>query len=132
MTKTKLPLTDLQHTTKEIHLLERTKDSTSTIIGFYSSEKLAVDSVKHHVEATIDKAVQDAHASSGSQHIGIYIQEGFLISKNEVEVDDLIDFDKIEDPEEFPGEGYHVAEDLGDVKDQAPGADFAKNGGDFF
>ena len=99
------------NSTKAVYLLERTKDAESNIIGFYSSEKLAIKAVKRHVEATIDKAVNKSHEDSQDQHTGIYIQEGFLISKNEVEVDTLVDFEKIEDPEEF----HHPAEDLGDL-----------------
>ena len=99
----------MSNTNKAVFLLERTKDAVSNIIGFYSSEELAIQAVKRHVEATIDKAV--AVSSPGAdQHTGIYIQEGFMISKNDVEVDDEVDFEKIEDPEEF-----HIAEDLGDL-----------------
>ena len=70
---------------------------------------------------TIDESVRKAHVESG-QHTGIYIQEGFMISKNDVEVDDEVDFEKIEDEDEFQkavlseSPPYHVAEDLGDVK----------------
>ena len=103
----------MSNTTKAVFLLERTKDSTSNIIGFYSSEDLAIDAVKRLVEARIDIAVSERGPSD--DHIGIYIQEGFMISKNEVEVDDNVDFEKIEDPEEF-----YIAEDLGDVKDTRP------------
>ncbi len=99
----------MSNETKAVYLLERTKDAASNIIGFYSSEKLAVAAVKRHVEATIDKAV--ATEKRTETHTGIYIQEGFMISKNEVEIDDDVDFDKIEDPAEF----HHIAEDLGDV-----------------
>lgn len=112
----------MSNTNKAVFLLERTKDAVSNIIGFYSSEELAIAAVKRHVEATIDKAVVEAQVSSESQHTGIYIQEGFMISKNEVEIDDDVDFDKIEDPEEFHSDlsdqdiQYPVTEDLGDVK----------------
>ena len=118
----------MSNTNKAVFLLERTKDSVSNIIGFYSSEDLAVTAVKRHVATSINEAVTKSHAETGL-HTGIYIQEGFLISKNEVEVDDEVDFDKIEDPEEFPeppvgdandGEPqphrHHPAEDLGDVE----------------
>jgi len=112
----------MKNETKAVYLLERTKDLTSNIIGFYSSEELAIAAVKRHVIATIDGEIARAHKESGL-HTGLYIQEGFLISKNEVEVDEDVAFDKIEDPEEFHSDlsdqdiQYHPAEDLGDVKD---------------
>lgn len=87
---------------KDIFLLERTKDSVSNIIGFYSSEERAVEAVKRHVLAHIDEAVKES--IDGSDHVGIYISEGFLISRNEVEVDEDAEFSKIEDPQEFPAE----------------------------
>lgn len=98
--------------TKAVYLLERTKDAATVIIGFYSTEERAIEAVKRHVENTIDEAVIKSALESPSPTIGIYIQEGFLISTNEVEVDDEVNFEKIEDTEEF-----HIAEDLGDVKD---------------
>ncbi len=109
---------------KEIYLFERTKDAVSNIIGFYSSEELAIEAVKRHVEATIDAEIEKKHADDRTA--GIYIQEGFMISRNEVEVDDKVDFDKIEDPEEFQSplvpddfhKEFHGAEDLGDVNAQ--------------
>ncbi len=111
----------MSNTNKAVYLLERTKDSTSNIIGFYSSEELAIEAVKRHVNETIDAEVLKKH--DDDRTAGIYIQEGFLISQNDVEVDDKVDFDKIEDPEEFPqaipltdtGKQFHPAEDLGDV-----------------
>ena len=112
----------MSNTNKAVYLLERTKDSVSNIIGFYSSEELAITAVKRHVEATIDAEVLKKHADDRTA--GIYIQEGFMISKNEVEVDGEVDFEKIEDPDEFsPGDDeldahlHHPAEDLGDVND---------------
>ncbi len=128
----------MNNITKAVYLLERTKDAVSNIIGFYSSEELAIKAVKRHVEATIDAEIEKKHADDVTA--GIYIQEGFLISKNDVEVDDEVDFEKIEDPDEFPfvasdeeyrNPDHHSAEDLGDVKGCRPGADFAKNYGDF-
>ena len=100
----------MSNTTKAVYLLERTKDAVSNIIGFYSSEDLAIQAVKRHVETTIDEAVNKTKLEGAELLTGIYIQEGFLISKNDVEIDDEVDFKKIEDPEEF-----HPAEDLGDV-----------------
>lgn len=101
--------------TKAVYLLERTKDAESHIIGFYSTEALAIAAVKRHVEKTVDEAVVKSALESDSPTIGIYIQEGFMISRNEVEVDAEVEFDKIEDTEEF-----HIAEDLGDVQTVAP------------
>jgi len=116
----------MSYTNKAVYLLERTIDAVSNIIGFYSSEELAIAAVNRHVETTINEAVTKSHESTG-QYTGIYIQEGFMISKNEVEIEDAVDFDKIEDPDEFVldpktvGEvardllDHHPAEDLGDV-----------------
>lgn len=108
---------------KAVFLLERTKDATSNIIGFYSSWKGSIEAVKRHVETTIDDEVARSREDSQDQRIGIYIQEGFLITRNEVEIEEDVAFDKIEDSEEFPTlaeelEEHHRAEDLGDVKDQ--------------
>jgi len=116
---------DFKNETKAIFLLERTKDDTSHIIGFYSTEKRAIEAVKRHVNATIDSAVKAAQAHGETdRHTGIYVQEGFLISRNDVEIDTDAEFTKIEDAEEFPfprpdplTHRHHVAEDLGDVKD---------------
>jgi hypothetical protein len=116
--------------TKDIFLLERTKDSVSNIIGFYSSEEKAVQAVERHVLNHIRTVVTDRIVEDpASDHLGIYIQEGFLISRNEVEIDKDADFDKIEDPEEFPEDlktprDVRVAPEAGLAEERVEGREY--------
>ncbi len=110
---------------KDVFMLERTKDSESFIIGFYNTEDRAVDAIKRVVNKMIDDGLQKAKTEGSVDHAGVYLSEGFLISRNHVEVDPTVAFEKIEDPTEFPQDDaynkgdtlikYHPAEDLGDV-----------------
>lgn len=111
---------------KEIWLLERTKDLESNIIGFYSTKNNAVDAVRRYVTAVIDKAIRE---ESGDV-VGVYISEGFLLTRSEVEIDPDVTFAKVEDIGKFPGTHgtHHVAEDLGDVDLNQQGD--VKDGGD--
>jgi len=117
----------MSNLTKEIFLLERTKNSSSTIIGFYSSEENAIQAVRRHIQASITHDIEESRTKEKGQvpigaHLIISIREAFLITRNEVEIDKGAEFAKIEDPDQFPqaiplGNAFHVAEDLGDIKD---------------
>jgi len=130
---------------KDIFLLERTKDETSSIIGFYNTEDRAVAAIKRLVNGLIDKRLQKAKDEGNDDLMGVYLSEGFLITRNHVEVDPDVTFEKIEDAEEFPivepliikggpehHAGYHPAEDLGDVSDDrgnySPGSEDCPEG----
>ena len=109
--------------TKKIWLLERTKDSESHIIGFYRDKATAVDAIHRYVTQCITDAL--TKHEEGTNVIGVYISEGFLLTSSQVEIDAEIGFAKIEDAQEFPDavveparpDKHHIAEDLGDVKD---------------
>jgi len=104
---------------KDIYMLERTKDSTSSIIGFYNTEQRALDAIRRIIDTVIDDCVAKSKAEKSEDHTGIYVCEGFLIARNRVEVDPDVTFDKIEDAAEFPP--FHV-----DENDQFVGVDPAE------
>lgn len=100
---------------KSIWLLERTQDAASHIIGFYSTKEHAVNAVRRYVRGLIDKAIAEGNGSV----VGVYISEGFLLTRSEVEVDPEVDFTKVEEkfPTIHPGNGHPVVEDLGDINE---------------
>ncbi len=103
---------------KAIWLLERTKDSESHIIGFYSTRENAIAAIRRYVNDVITDDVGATEEDAAV--VGVYISEGFLMTRNSVEVDEDVEFKKIEDPDEFNigadvAADYHPAEDLGDV-----------------
>lgn len=87
---------------QDIYMLERTKDATSSIIGFYNTEERAIDAIRRAVNGLIDKGIAKVKAEGSEDLTGVYISEGFLITRSRAEVDPGVEFDKMEDPEEFP------------------------------